>query len=467
MNLAEWLPDQTSTSGGLNQAQNVLPRVDGYGPLQSLQTLSTALPAAFKGGGAFIATNGTSTLLVGTATGLVQYAAGAWTSIVSGLTITDDWRFVQFGNNVVAVNGSVTKAINLTTGVATTLAGAPTGKSVAVVGDYVVIGQDTSDLLKISTSAFNDYTGWTPGVAQSTVQPMLTGGEVMGLAGGEYGVILQRQRLVRMSRTGDGLAPFQYDQITDNVGCACKASVAAEGRSVFFLSDRGFMALENGQQLVPIGSEKIDRTFQAAVPRDDYERMFSAVDPQNKLVIWCIPGLAGSLWIYNFELNRWAYGALPIDGIFSGFTSSQTLEQVSATYPNLDTMPYSLDDPRFQGGSPRLYGVSGGLLGTFTGANLAALFETSFSQDTPGRKSRYRQLRPITDATAGMALSVDCRDRLGDVPNVTVAGPLRVSGAMPIRTYGRYAKLTWSIAAATTWSFAQGYEAQFEAGGER
>ena len=42
---------------------------------------------------------------------------------------------------------------------------------------------------------------------------MLEGGEVMGLAGSEYGVILQRRRLVRMNVTGDVAAPFSYDPI--------------------------------------------------------------------------------------------------------------------------------------------------------------------------------------------------------------------------------------------------------------
>ena len=58
----------------------------------------------------------------------------------------------------------------------------------------------------------------------ATQQPQLTGGEIMGLAGGEYGVILQRRQITRMSLTGDATRPFDYDVVTDNLGCASRGS---------------------------------------------------------------------------------------------------------------------------------------------------------------------------------------------------------------------------------------------------
>jgi hypothetical protein len=465
--LPAFLPDQSSNSGVLLEAEGVYPRVDGYGPVGAFASLSDALPAAFKGGQSFIADDGTSTLLVGTATGLVKYAAGAWTDLVTGMSVSGQWRFFQFGNFAVGLNGVTTKVINLTAGTAGNLAGAPNGIAGGVVGDYAVIVQGSNDLLGVYTSGFNDHTDWNPaGTGGATIQPMLTGGECMGFIGGEYGVILQRQRIVRMSRTGDDLAPFSYDEITPNVGCASKGSVATAGRSVFFLSDRGFMALEDGQALKPIGSEKVDRWFQGIVPRDDYERMFSAVDPQNKLVVWCIPGSPGFLLIYNFELDRWATAEMPIDGIFAGFTSSQTLEEVAVTYPDLDAMPISLDDPRWSGGNPRLYAVSGSV-GTLTGPALKASFQMGFNEFNPGMRSRVREVTPITDAIAGLTLEIDARARMGDAPAKFTATTLRGSGAMPIRVSGRYQKPRLEIAAGTLWTYVQGLEIDVAAGGER
>lgn len=463
-----FLPDQSAVSGVLSVCENAYAKADGYSPIAGFNEFTSALPAAFKGGASFIAADGTSTLLVGTAAGLEKFAGGSWTNLVGSMTVTGQWRFCQFGNFAIGVNGVSTKVVDLTAGTASTLTGAPAGVAIGVVGDYVVILQDASELLNVYTSGFNDHTDWAvPGSGGATIQPMLTGGECMGFAGGEYGVILQRQRIVRMTRTGDANAPFQYDEITPNVGCASKASVIAIGRTVFFLSDSGFKALEDGQAIKPIGSEKVDRTFQAEVPRDDWERLFVAHDPQSKIVAWCVPGSPGKVWIYNYELDRWSTARLPIEGIFSGFTSSVSLEVLAVTYPDLDAMTISLDDPRWAGGNPRLYCVQGGKVGTFFGANLAATFEFGLSELTPGRRTRFQAVRPVTDATSGMTLKLDCRARLGDGPNVVTVSTLRDSGIMPIRTAGRYTKPRLEYAAGTSWSYLNAIEFDYEAGGAR
>ena len=464
--LPAYLPDQSANSGVLLEANGVIPRVDGFGPIGAFLAISSALPATFRGGAACIATNGTSYLFAGTANGLSRYSAGGWTSLLTAMSVTEQWRFVTFGNYAVAVNGVETKVVDLSAGTASALAGAPAGKVIAVIGDYVVIGQAAGDLTAIYTSKANDHTGWNI-LDGATVQPMLAGGEVMGLAGGEYGVILQRQRLVRMNLTGDGTAPFSYDPITDNVGCASKASVCSYGRTVFFLSDNGFMALEDGQALRPIGSEKVDRTFMQSLPPEEYERIFSAVDPKTKTVRWVVPGSPGRVWIYNYELDKWSTDTPVIDGLFAGFTSSQTLEQVSATYPDLDAMPYSLDDPRFSGGSPQLYAVQDGAIGIFSGSPRKASFQYGFGEFVQGRIARFRGVRPVTDCVAGQTVTLDLRDRQGDAATTRACGPLRASGIMPVRGSGRYAKPRWEIEAGATWSYAQGLEFEFEAGGIR
>jgi hypothetical protein len=271
-----------------------------------------------------------------------------------------------------------------------------------------------------------------------------------------------------MSRTGDATVPFAYDTIADNIGCASKGSVAQHDNRVFFLSDAGFKMCVAGQSPVAnIGSEKVDRTFASAVARDDWESIFTAVDPQSKVVIWCVPGTPGKLWIYNWELDKWTTATLSIEGVFSGFTSSIDLETLAVTYTDLDAMTISLDDPRFSGGNPRLYAVQAGVVGTFFGDALEATFDFSFSELTKGRYSRISSVRPVGDVTDGLTLSLDARARLGDAENVTTATDLRTSGIMPIRTSGRYLKPELTIAAGTDWSYISALEFEYEAGGER
>jgi len=467
-----YLPDQTVNSGVLLTAQNVYPATDGYRPARSFQSVSDPLDEAYQGGASFIASDATAYLIVGTSSDIYRLTAGAWSSLATGLT-AGRWRWAQFGDFAIGVNGSATQEVDLTAGTASPLAGAPTGTCITVVRDQVVIGRANGDISMVQWSGFNNHTQWTAGLNQSGFQPMLTGGAVMGLAGGEYGIILQRFRLVRMTYTGDDFV-YQFDEITSNVGCASAASIVQAGRNVYFLSDRGFMALEDGQALKYIGDEKVNRTFSAALARDDYELMHTAVDPQNSLAMWGVPGNPGTIWIYNWTLDRWATIVVPFTGLFSGFTSSLTLEEVSALYPDIDDMPYSFDDPRFSGGDPRLYVVDNAReLGTLTGETLAVRLQLGFTQFATGRAARIRFIRPICDAVDGISITADTRARLGDAASLATAGALRASGSMPIRAAGRYIALTMNVAAGTErgdgeqWGYVQGLELDFYAGGGR
>jgi hypothetical protein len=466
--LPDYKPDQSNNSGVLLKAENVYPAMDGYRPVQAVLTISEALSGTFLGGSSAISADGTGYMLAGTATNLYKYNAGAWTSLIGSLTIDGRWRFTQFGNYAVAVTGGVTYEVDLGGSTAAAIAGAPSGTSVAVVGDYVVIGQAGGVVNTVQWSSYRDHTAWVDGVDQAGSQPIQAGGSVQFVAGGEYGIILQREQIVRMTRTGSADAPFQFDEVSTNFGCANGATVAQAGRTIFFRSDRGFMALEDGQELRPIGSEKVDRTFDREVSRDDLQNIYTAVDPQNKLVMWGVPGTPGALWIYNFELDKWATAELVFSGLFPGFTASIGLEDLAVIYPNLDTMPYSLDDPRFSGGNPRLYIVDAdNKVGTLAGDNLAVQLDMGFAQLTPGYRARVRAVRPVTDATSGITMVLDARARLGDAPNLSTEATLRASGVIPIRAAGRYISTSIRFAAGTDWDYIQGIEIDAEQGGER
>ncbi len=462
-----FLPDQLPIGADrLTIARNVFPAADGYRACPGFQPISNALPAKFLGGASFVSVDGTAYLLAGTATTLSRLSGGTWTSLLSGLTITNRWRFAQFGNTVVAVNGSTTRAVDLTAGTASALTGAPTAIDVDVIGPHVVYAQPNGDILRVRWSAFEDETGNTLGVNQAGDQPMLTGGEVMGIAGGEFGVILQRQRLVRMSLTGDSTAPFQFDEITPNFGCAAKGSIAKAGRTIFCLSDRGFIAIDNGQAVRPIGNEKFDVSFREVLGEDDFERVWATVDPQRTIVAWGITGAPGQIWIYNWVLDRASVLELSHDGIFSGFENSQTLEEVSVAYPNIDTMPFSLDDPRFQGGAPRLYVVQSGQVGVMGGSPLVATLKTAQFAANGDNLTRLRAVWPDTDAIAGITATVEANQRRGDTRSVVTSTSLQDSGRMPLQVRGKHMTVQVSIDNAN-WSYFNAVTLEGSLGGLR
>jgi hypothetical protein len=462
-----YLPDQLPVGADrLVVAKNVLPAPNGYRAVPDFAAVSSALPAAFLGGYSAISTDGTAYLLAGTATTLSRLSAGSWTSLVSSLTVTNRWRFAQFGDFVIATNGAATYEVDLDAGTASALSGAPYGIDVDVVGPHVVYAQSNGDILMVRWSAFEDHTGNTLGTNQAGEQPMLTGGEVMGIAGGEFGVILQRQRLVRMSLTGDADLPFQFDEITPNFGCAAKGSIAKAGRTVFCLSDRGFIAIDDGQAVRPIGNEKFDETFREALG-DEFERVYATVDPQRTQVCWAIPGVPGQIWVYNWVLDRATVLELSVDGIFAGFENSQTLEQVSATYSDIDVMVPSLDDPRFKGGAPSLYVVQAGVLGVLGASTLlSAQLETAQFPLFGMNGARVRAVWPDTDATSGITVSVRAAQRQGNEPATRTGSSLQDSGRIPVQHRGKFLNFAVQVTN-DNWSYVNGIVIEADPGAMR
>lgn len=451
---------------GLKDVTNTYPAANGYKPVGQFEAITDPLPGPFNGGAAFVDSNETGTLLAGTRSNLYRYAAG-WVSLIDSLALDRRWQFTQFGDVVIAVNGSATQAIDLVANTAGVVAGAPSATSVATVRDFVVYGGANGNASLVQWSGFNDYTKNTPGEDQAGFQPMLDGGDVQGIAGGEYGLIIQRSSVRRMTYTGDQFV-WQFDVISPEIGAISKGSIAQSGRRVYFLSDRGFMFCD-GTDVQPIGVERVDETFFATYNRAQLDTMFAAIDPRRTTVSWLVPGAPGTLWVYNWTLDRWTTIDLDAVGLFSGFTSSITLEQLDAFYPGgLDTIPFSLDSTRFSGGDPLLLLVNtSNQIGALSGDNMRATFTTPYIEYGDGRGTRLRMIRPITDATDGITVTLDCRQRLGDPTGLVSRSELMPSGDVPVRASGRYISTVLSVAAGTDWRFVQGIEPVFAIGGGR
>lgn len=453
---------------GLTDMGNAYAGAAGYRPVGKFQTFTTALPETFYGAAAFVTSDGTGALLGGTTDGIYRYGGSSWTALATGLVPSSRWQFTQFGDLAIAVNGAVTKKIDLITTTIANVPGAPTATCVTTVRDFVVYGQADGNAAMVQWSGFGNQDDNTPGVNQAGFQPMLTGGYVMGIAGGEYGVIVQRSRVVRMSYTGDPDVPFQFDEISANIGAISKGSIAQAGRLIFFLSDRGFMMCD-GNDVKPIGFERVDATFFKEFARSTLDQMYAAIDPRKNVVAFSMPGTPGLTLLYNWALDQWAPIRMASIAMFSGFSANLSLDDLDALYPGgVDTIPYSFDDPRFAGGDPLLIAVDqASTLGTLSGDNMAAWFTCPFQEYMPGRAARVRTTRPIGDAVAGLSITLDARARLGDGEAVTTRGALTASGAMPVRANGRYIAARLDFADGATWSYAQGVEIEVEAGARR
>lgn len=461
----EWKPDTLPfLSNDLQLARNVYASSNGYRPVPGLSEFADALDGPFRGGASYVASDDTPRLIAGDDTDLYHLVAGEWESVLGSMAVGTFWQFAQFGDDAICVNGDDPVAFDLLAGTAAALGGSPpTADLVAVVRDFVVLGRVDDDVNAVAWCDIGDATDWSGG--QAGTQPLYQGGKVMGIVGGEYGLILQRFGITRMTYTGDAADPWQFDQISTNYGCVAERSIVHAGDIVFCLSDRGFVRIQGGG-ITPIGAEKIDRTFRETYSPDDFRKMTASVDPERTLAFWAMPY---KIFCYNWTLERWTDWVLPVMAVFPSFSESVSLEQLDALYPGgLESIPYSLDSFRFSGGVPRLTLV--GINGTFNalgGPNLEAKFVTANIEMANGRKSRVRTYRPLGDAVDGISVKIEYGDRLGDTFGSETYTDLRSNGDMPVRVASRYMKTTQTIAAGSVWHYAQGAEYEFEAGGRQ
>lgn len=465
-----WEPDKPGfLSGGLQVATNVYPAANGYRPVKSFAASTPSLPSRCLGASSFVSPQGTSAIIAGSATNLYRAFAGDWQSIGSGYGIQSGgrWRYAQFGGLAIATNeADPMQKIDLNTGATAVLAGSPPkAKLLAVVKDFLVAAVIDGEVNTLRWSGINDAEFWTIGQSQSDYQVMPAGGEITGIFGGEVGIILQRGRIVRMTYVGDNIV-FQFDEISYNVGCVSVHSVAQSGDLGFFLSDNGFK-MWDGAQIRPIGTEKVDRTFSAQYGRADWLTMSTAVDAKNNLVAWA---MSDKMWVYNWLLDRWSVIVKPAHIIFSGYTQSISLDEIDALYGNIDAVLVPpLDSEEFKGGDPRFYVFdSADAMGAFTGSNMAATLATGDNEPAQGRETRISAIRPLTDAVAGLTLTIGSRARLGDALPAVAYTYLSDSGNMPVRESGRYMRLTLGFGAGAAWTYALGVEpAQMARGGRR
>lgn len=450
----------------LSRAYNAFPAAEGYRPVKSPVTFAPDFPSVINGA-AYVSSDGISSVMGGTAVGLYVYNGATWSPKITGLSATV-WRFAQFGDLVVAVNGSNPVKYDLGTGTAAVLGGSPpVSDIVATVRDQVFLAGDPNARNTLAISGYNNAEGWTAGVNQCLYVPFPNGGDIMGLAGGETGIILQRNSIRRATYNGDGVTWWTFDEIASDIGCMAKGSIAREGNLVFFLSEEGFKVTDRNE-VRGIGQEKIDKEFFSLYSRDDIKNMTSAVDPRTTTVMWAMRGIPGRIWCYDWTLGEWSTIDTSMRAIFSGFTTSISLEGIDTLYPGgIDTVPISLDSDEFAGGNPILIVVDNdGGVKTLSGPNMAATFAFKPVEIGDGLRARIRGARVVSDAVEG-TVTVDVRARAGDERKTVTSGSIRDNGRVPLRANGRHVGIQVDLPAGAEWTYALGVDLEFEPGAQR
>ena len=448
--------------GLMRVADGVYPSPDGYKPVAQWAQIYTTLGAAPKGAASFVSPAGVASIIAGTETSLRRAYSGGWETLATGYSVTGDqrWRFAQFGGLAIATNGvDAMQKIDLTAMTVSALGGTPPRfEALAVVGKGFLVGTVMDgDILTLGWCAAYNAELWNFGYDQSDYQTLPTGGRINGILSGEYGIILQRDRIVRMDYTG-GNQIFDFSEVSSNIGCVSVHSVAQWGNLGFFLSDEGFMQWDGG--LTAIGREILDAEFRGLYDVGDWASMSTAIDPVRGIVMW---SLGDKIYCYDWMLKKWSTITYAAPIIFSGVTKGVSIDEDEPGVTGDDVIDTagldSLDSARFRGGDPRLYVFSSGnALGAFSGTPMAATLTGNDLELFTGKRGNVSFVRPEIDAASGLTVTLACKQTLGGSVTNYSTTTLQASGDMPIRASGRYTRPTTAIAAGTTWTHAKGLE---------
>lgn len=468
LTFGEWVPDQPGVSGNLIEATNVYPIANGYAPLRDLSNIGNAASEALTS--SWTGKYGTVvSLFAGSVSKLYKFnpttfnyddvsKAGGYTT-----SFTDN---AQYGSAMIAANGTAKLQVwylNSSTLFADLAAAAPVAKYVTVVRDFVVAGNINGTENLVQWSNLNDETNWTPSAtSQSDSQVMADGGNVQGLTGGEFGLVLLEKAIYRMSYSGSPYF-FQFDNIARGHGCLEPNSITQFKNVTYYLSDDGFYSC-NGQTVTDIGSEKVDRFFFNDANTSYFSSMSSATDPIKKLVVWNYINKNGtySQLIYHWVLGKWSYGNVQTSYISEVLTVTKTLEQLNA-FGTVDSITTSFDSGFWSGTKLLLSGINGTRVATLDGNYLTSSITTGDIQ-TDGTRSVVTMVRPMIDSGTA-TVSVAGRNSLSDTITYSTPSTVNSDGRVPVRVAGRY--IRYRFAPTSSWSYAVGFEVEQQQQGTR
>jgi len=477
LTFGEWMPDQPGISGALTDAKNVVSQAIGYGPFPTAATFSAAASENLTTLVAGKTPANTTKLFAAGSTKIYDVSGiGALTNVSKSGGYTpnannDRFRFTQFGNVIIGTNNSdpmQAYTLGTSTAFADLAASAPVCKFLTVVRDFVVTAFTTESSTvypaRVRWSGINAETSWgSSQVTQADYQDIADGGQIVGIRGGEFGLVFLEKGISRMSYVGTPFI-FQFDNISRGKGCIAAGSIAQTQGMSFFLSDDGFYMCD-GQQVIPIGAEKVDRWFFLNADESAFDSMSAAVDPIRKLIIWNFKTTFAQrqLIIYNFKTQKWTYGNAGADYISDASTSATTLENLDSISSSIDALTVSLDSILYMGGKYFLGGTSGAYVVTYNGAPATGQLITG--DINAGGRSVVTLARPQVD-NGSATVSVASRTLLSQEPAFGTAVAADSENRVSLRSNGNYHRFKVTPTGAN-WSTAVGMDIDLSGQGGR
>mgnify|MGYP001569454034 CR=1 FL=1 len=491
MPFKDWLPDLSPLANpGLTVASGVLPTADGYGPFPDWVSLGVAALTGFaRGASAGLDPSGVGYNFTGDATTLYRIGPAGFQDVTRlagayNANGTARWDFLQTRDRMLACNpydDIQTLDLADVNGTFTQLSpDAPRARFLAFIGPQMIAANIFDPIAGQLPDGFrypqiNNPSSWPDpaGDLAAQAQAGLTviegnGGRIQAaVSGAEVGAIFQERQIARVEYVG-GDVIYQTDRVEKTRGCLIPGLAVPLGREIFYCSEDGFY-LFNYTSSESVGDSKVNRTFLADVDANYFHRVSAILHPDLPIVAVGYPG-AGNvggtpnrILVYNHALRKFATVDLEHDLLARVVPLGVTMDNLG--FPNLDTVPMSLDEFVSSPGAQQFGAYSTAhLLGTFSGEAVAATLETGDRELLPGRICWANAARPLVDDAEPTVQVSRSFDRRSSAADFRPAAALNRYGTCPIRALGRYHRFRLNVPAGWTGK-AVGLDVEFERDG--
>lgn len=468
-----WLPDETDhRNPGLEVCENAIPGPGGYMPAFGVGDAIADVAEPVISARVFERSDGTKVTVCATASDLHVIVAGVETASGLTLTLTGHVTFERFGGSIWATERDtgtwVLDDIEADTAFLAATNSIPSARTMSRIGEFLFMGDlvdiDTNEApYRVRWSPFNNPgADWDADIAtqSGSVDMPEDFGPMVAISGWNFGMLFQRRGISRIQYTG-GTSVFAKIIVDRERGCASTASIVMVGDRTYFLSDDGFFMTDGGPSQ-SISRGRIWSWFLENVGQSYFDLVKGAVDWPNRCVVWTVPdenGIIRGLVYFNWETSNWSYVSQAVDCVFSGAKDGLTLEQVSALYPDLDTMPISLDSPIFKS-IGRYFGTFvNGELRLMDGIGMESVFETGEFQISPGKRNFVTEVYPIiTNVDENTTVQLIGRNLQNDAFSSTPNTPVGPLGFAPFGFDSRFFRVRVKVAENSEWSNAFGFQ---------
>jgi hypothetical protein len=424
------------TPGIFSDCDEMIPSQRGFEPLPGRQLKFSALPGPCRGSVLAYNMAGAGRVIAGTSSNLWAYNGSAWVMAsrqgeYPQASAMLRWRFAQYGNYTIAVNGLVEpQLLKTTTSRFTNLGGSPPkGKYVETVGYFLFMFAPPGQPNQWWCSGLGNPENWTTDFSSQSANGTLvqTPGEITGAKALGDAIVVYKENSTYIGQYVGPPFVWAFKAVSTEAGALGNDCVVAVADAHVLIGREQFYVLNGSGPPQKVDSPLTDWFFGGELDMRYKDRIIGWWDKRRDIVFWHYPSMsanpAGTLdrWLaWNMGANVWTRGRLVIEDV----TTVQTQNPPAVTYDQFGTLlahwddynTLAYEDPLIVGTRETARGIflSDHALYTLTGTPGDSYFVTSDLGDATNY-FMVRRVRPLFSRfpTKPTSASLTLKDNLG------------------------------------------------------